>query len=121
MNLGAGATQAAPRSSRQAERLAVLPIVTHTPTPPHVAFFRPPMDDSSHKTGPRHPKLIDSPKREPALPIPLHACVDVDEWRGTARRDMGMGRRRECQSACVQPPRIGRERRGKACVAQALK
>ena len=35
------------------------------------------------------------------------------------RRDMGMRRRRECQSACVQPPRIGRERRGKACVALA--
>ena len=47
--------------------------------------------------------------------------VDVCVRRGTARRDMGMGRRRECQSACAQPPRIGRERRGKACVAQALK
>ena len=46
------ATQAAPRSSRQSERLAVLPIVTHTPTPPHVAFVRAPMDDSSHQTVP---------------------------------------------------------------------
>jgi hypothetical protein len=38
MHWGAWATQAAPRSSRQSELVAVLPIVTHTPTPPRVAF-----------------------------------------------------------------------------------
>jgi len=49
--LGPEATQAAPRSSRQSGLIAVVPIVTHTPTPPHVAFFRAPMDDSSHEKG----------------------------------------------------------------------
>jgi hypothetical protein len=52
MHWGAWATQAAPRSSRQSELVAVLPIVTHTPTPPHVAFVRAPTDDSSHQTAP---------------------------------------------------------------------
>jgi len=28
-----------------------VPIVTHTPTPPRVVFFRSPMDDSSHEKG----------------------------------------------------------------------
>ena len=57
---GAWATQAAPRSSRQSERLAVLPIVTHTPTPSHVAFSRAPMDDSCHEIGShRGPPYID--------------------------------------------------------------
>ena len=49
--LGPEATQGAPRSSRQSGLIAVVPIVTHTPTPPHVAFFRAPMDDSSHEKG----------------------------------------------------------------------
>jgi hypothetical protein len=52
MDWGAWATQTAPRSSRQSELVAVLPIVTHTPTPPHVAFVRAPTDDSSHPTLP---------------------------------------------------------------------
>jgi hypothetical protein len=52
MHWGAWATQAAPRSSRQSDLVAVLPIVTHTPTPPHVAFVRAPTDDSSHQTEP---------------------------------------------------------------------
>ena len=52
MHWGAWATQAAPRSSRQSDLVAVLPIVTHTPTPPHVAFVRAPADDSSHQTEP---------------------------------------------------------------------
>jgi hypothetical protein len=42
MDWGALATQASPRSSRQSGLVAVLPIVTHTPTPPHVAFPRAP-------------------------------------------------------------------------------
>jgi len=50
--LGAWATQAAPRSSRQSGLVARRPIVTHTPTPPHIAFVRAPMDDSSHQTVP---------------------------------------------------------------------
>jgi len=52
MHWGAWATQAAPRSSRQSDLVAVLPLVTHTPTPPHVAFVRAPTDDSSHQTEP---------------------------------------------------------------------
>jgi hypothetical protein len=36
--MGPEATQGAPRSSRQSEGVAVLPIVTHTPPNPHIAF-----------------------------------------------------------------------------------
>jgi hypothetical protein len=40
--LRAGATQGAPRSSRQSEGAAPLPIVTHTPPNPRIAFPRTP-------------------------------------------------------------------------------
>ncbi len=43
MHLRALTTQAEPRSSRQSERFAVLPIVTHTSTPPHIARFSEPL------------------------------------------------------------------------------
>jgi hypothetical protein len=39
MDWGAWATQAAPRSSRQSDLVAVLPIVTHTPRSPYVDFY----------------------------------------------------------------------------------
>ena len=58
--LRAGATQAAPRSSRQSGLAAVWPIVTHTPPNPHIAFRRAPpfismcvevrRSDNPHKT-----------------------------------------------------------------------
>ncbi len=43
MGLGPEATQGAPRSSRQSEVVAVLPIVTHTSTPPPIAPFSAPL------------------------------------------------------------------------------
>jgi hypothetical protein len=42
-------------------------------------------------------------------------------WRGTAGRGAGTQRRSACQSARHQPPPIGRERRGEACVASGPK
>jgi len=82
MGLRPEATQGAPRSSRQSGVVAVLPIVTHTSTPPHIApFFRaPPYGDISNRVPPYGATKTSSRK-------PLQAMRGSASPKGEARRE----------------------------------
>jgi hypothetical protein len=81
------ATQAAPRSSRQSEVVAVLPIVTHTPTPPISRLFPRP----SIRRQEEQPSQNGSRQREPAGRSPAQRAGKAERSDRRAREDYGWG------------------------------
>jgi hypothetical protein len=89
------ATQAAPRSSRQSGRFAVLPIVTHTSTPPHIAPFSAPLPTETFRTA----SLRTAPPRQVSENRPKPCAV------ARARREKPGAKRR--QGKAKRMPRQG--------------
>ena len=91
--MGPEATQAAPRSSRQSVVVAVLRIVTHTSTPPHIALFPRP---SIHihlwvKAEREQPPPNGRRQREPAGRSPARSAGKAERSDRRAREDYGWG------------------------------
>ncbi len=96
--MGTEATQAAPRSSRQSGLVAVLPIVTHTPPNPHIAFPRdPPYVDINVSV--RAPPLMSIYVRARASTEPPQDTRGSASPKGEARRECaGKAEQSECRA-----------------------